>query len=173
MMCFSLTAGIRAGTFPRSQSKTAVPDVGCSIIFTKGRTPLVFFSTCVPLHHFMALDSPHWQATCFTHYPSLLHFLYNLHRLPPSTVVVAEKVSLEYFKAQIQGEKNNLWGCKYISRVKDKQFSEKKKYFFWAGVTNTKSIYSWKTTAASSQATLSTVVTKLNKLLFQSQYTKN
>lgn len=43
IMSFSLTAGIRAGTFPRSQSQTAVPDVGCSLIFTKGRTSRLFF----------------------------------------------------------------------------------------------------------------------------------
>lgn len=107
IMSFSLTAGIRAGTFPRSQSQTAVPDVGCSLIFTKERTSRLFFSTCIPLHHFMALVLPHWQATCFAHYLPVQHFLHrsNLHKLPHSTIVEAEKVSLEYSKAQIQGEK--------------------------------------------------------------------
>lgn len=66
-----------------------------------------FFSTCIPLHHFMALVLPHWQATCFAHYLPVQHFLHrsNLHKLPHSTIVEAEKVSLEYSKAQIQGEK--------------------------------------------------------------------
>lgn len=103
IMCFSITAGIRAGTFPQSQSKTAVPDVGCSLIFTKGRTSHIFF---LPTFHYIIWFC-HSEATCFTHYPPVHHFLHcsNLHRLPPSTIVEAEKVSLEYSKAQIQGEK--------------------------------------------------------------------
>lgn len=81
------------------------------------------------------------------------------------------EVSLENSKAQIQTKKKNR-GCKYISRVKDKQFAEAK-HLFQIQITRTKSIYSLKTTVASLQATLSTAVMKLNELLFQRQYTKN
>lgn len=103
MVGLSLTAAIRAGTFPRSQSTTAVPDVGRSIIFIKGRTFLIFFF--VPMFLYIIF----WHLFCPTDGQAaspLIHpFMHSLHKLPPSPAVAAEKVSLEYSKAQIQWEK--------------------------------------------------------------------
>lgn len=69
-----------------------------------------------PSHLFyFLLSSTSFYGTCFATLtgnplPQLSpvhHFLHcsNLHKLRPSAVVAAEKVSLEYSKAQIQGEK--------------------------------------------------------------------
>lgn len=166
----------RRSDFPQGHrtSNSALPDVGCSSIFTKGRELLLLlFSTHIPLQDFMALVLPHWQAIHFSYHLPGPDFLQ--YRLQLGQVFLLPEWKLRKFlwripKHRFKGKRNR--GRKYISRVKDKQFLEAK-HLFQIQITRTKSIYSLKNTVASLQATLSTAVRKLNKFLFQSQYTKN
>lgn len=163
----------RRGDFPQGHrtSNSALPDVPQYLQeaenFSSSRFPPMFLSRTL-WRFFCRIDGQFISRT-------IRQFrTFCTNRLQRARVFLPPEWKLRSFFGEFQSTDPNKKnrGCKYISRVKDKQFAEAK-HLFQIQITRTKSIYSLKTTVASLQATLSTAVMKLNELLFQRQYTKN
>lgn len=150
-VCFSLTAAIRASQ----------PEISCSSIlflhlfFYPYSSPGFYGTVLSPLTDILLLVSSTSSflqlQSCL---PSLEWKLRKFRQRDPKHRSRENKLSrrMQY-----------LGGCKYISMVKYKQYLEGK-HLFQIRTMRTKSIYRLKTTVASSQATLSTVVMKLKQL---------